>query len=80
MLIIKHKRKYRKTITKIMSVDPKEESKFKELTQGYSPDNYSVLKIRSHESRLRWLVYSILGFLALVIAIILYLQTLCLDI
>ena len=62
-----------------MSVDPKEESKFKELTQGYSPDNYSVLKIRSHESRLRWLVYSILGFLALVIAIILYLQTLCLD-
>lgn len=62
-----------------MPVSKKSEEEFASLTHGYSPSNYSVLKIRQHGHWLRRAFYAALILLVLIIALILYLQSLCLD-
>lgn len=62
-----------------MAVNPKNEELFKNLTHGYSPSNYSVLKIRGHEHWLKRLVYVLLATIVVIILLIVYLQSVCLD-
>ncbi|MFO0862814.1 MAG: hypothetical protein U0516_03770 [Candidatus Saccharibacteria bacterium] len=62
-----------------MPVDPKNEEKFKQLTHSYSPNNYSVLKIRAQDKWLKRFFYAGYALIIILILFIVYVQNLCLD-
>nr|MBA3679159.1 hypothetical protein [Candidatus Saccharibacteria bacterium] len=62
-----------------MPVDQKNEEEYTALTHGYSPTNYSVLKIRGQQIWLKRLSYVAFGFVIFLTLFGLYMQSLCLD-